>query len=110
MPLFLITSVCDEGVEESNFKVVEAESQEAVARDMLDNPYRWENFLRSSNLWWDLTYYEYKYGEPIGWNAQDLLQKIKGTHVDGDSEYQVRIHEIKSIEKIGVTAVDNRSL
>lgn len=102
MPLFLITSVCDEGVEQSNFKVVEAESKEAVAQDMLDNPYRWENFLRSSNLWWDLTYYEYKYGEPIGWSAKDLLERINSTYVDGDSYYQVRIHEIKTVDQIAV--------
>ncbi|MEQ9000686.1 MAG: hypothetical protein RID53_29820 [Coleofasciculus sp. B1-GNL1-01] len=100
MALFLITSVCDEGVYESNFKVVEAESKEAIAQDMLDNPYRWEQFLRSTTVWWDLTYYEYKYGEPRGWSPKELLEQIDSTYVDGDSYFQVRIHEIKTIEKV----------
>lgn len=100
MVLFLITSVCDEGVYESNFKVVEAASREAIAQDMLDNPYRWEQFLSRTSLWWDLTYYEYKYGEPRGWSAKDLLEQINSTYVDGDSYFQVRIHEIKTIEKV----------
>jgi len=100
MALFLITSVCDEGVYENDFKVVEAESRTDLAQDMLDNPYAWEHFLRSTAVWWDLTYYEYKYGEPIGWSAEDLLERIDATHVDGDSEFQVRIYEIKEIEKM----------
>jgi len=100
MPLFLITSVCDEGVYENSFKVVEAASKEQIAQAILDNPWAWGDFLRSTTLWWDLTRYEYKYGEPLNWKALDLLERIETTYVDGDSYYQMRIHEIKSIEKI----------
>jgi hypothetical protein len=38
MPLFLITSVCDEGVSATSFKVVEAKSRLSIARHMLDHP------------------------------------------------------------------------
>ncbi|MBR8837518.1 MAG: hypothetical protein DSM106950_26800 [Stigonema ocellatum SAG 48.90 = DSM 106950] len=100
MPLFLITSVCDEGVYENSFKVVEASSREQIAQAILDNPWAWADFLRSTTLWWDLTRYEYKYGEPLGWTVKDLLERIEMTHVDGDSDYQMRIHEIKCIEQI----------
>jgi hypothetical protein len=100
MPLFLITSVCDEGVSEPNFIVVEAESRLAIAQDILDRPYNWQRLLRNTKLWWELTYYEYKYGRPRGWSPADLLKKIEATHVDGDSENQFRIHEIKEIEPI----------
>jgi hypothetical protein len=100
MPLFLITSVCDEGVSESGFKLVEADSPIAIAQDILERPHDWEPFLRRTKLWWELTYYEYKYGQPRGWSPAELLKQIDSTHVDGDSEYQFRIHEIKTIEKI----------
>jgi len=100
MPLFLITSVCDEGVYENDFKVVEAESRAEIAQNMLDDPYAWEDFLRSSSVWWDLTRYEYKYNEPLGWSTDDLLERLDATHVDGDSEFQVRIYEITNIKKI----------
>jgi hypothetical protein len=100
MALFLITCVCDEGVYENDFKVVEANSREDIAQQMLDNPYKWEKFLQSTAVWWDLTRYEYKYGEPIGWSPTDLLERIDATRVDGDSEFQVRIYEIKQIDKI----------
>jgi hypothetical protein len=100
MPLFLITSVCDEGVSATSFKVVEAESRSSIAQHILDRPYDWERFLRHTKLWWDLTYYPYKYGEPRGWSAADLLAQIDATHVDGDSDYQFRIHEITAIERL----------
>lgn len=100
MPLFLITSVCDEGVSESGFKLVEAESRVAITRAILDHPHDWEPLLRRTKLWWELTYYEYKHGEPRGWSPAELLKQIDSTHVDGDSEYQFRIHEIRTIEKI----------
>jgi hypothetical protein len=100
MPLFLITSVCDEGVSESGFKLVEADSRSAIAQDILERPHDWEPFLRNTKLWWELTYYEYKYGQPRGWSPAELLKQIDSTHVDGDSEYQFRIHAIKTIEKI----------
>jgi hypothetical protein len=100
MPLFLITSVCDEGISATSFKVVEAESRLSIARHILDRPNDWEQFLRRTRLWWDLTYYPYKYGEPRGWTPADLLARIDATHVDGDSEYQFRIHEITAIERL----------
>jgi hypothetical protein len=100
VPLFLITSVCDEGVSASSFKVVEAESRLSIAQHILDHPHDWERMLRHTKLWWDLTYYPYKYGEPRGWTAADLLSQIDATHVDGDSSYQFRIHEITAIERL----------
>jgi hypothetical protein len=45
-------------------------------------------------------YYPYKYGEPRGWSPEDLLAQIDSTYVDGDSEYQFRIHEIREIERL----------
>lgn len=100
MPLFLITSVCDEGVSATSFKVVEAESRLSIARHILNRPHDWEPFLRRTKLWWDLTYYPYKYGEPRGWTPADLLARIDATHVDGDSDYQFRIHEITAIKRL----------
>jgi hypothetical protein len=85
MSLFLVTSVCDEGVYPNSFRVVEAESREAVAADMLSHPHKWEHLLRNSAVWWDLTYFEYKYKEPRGWSPADLLAALDRTHVDGDS-------------------------
>jgi hypothetical protein len=100
MPLFLITSVCDEGVSATSFKVVEAESRLSIAQHILDHPHDWERMLRHTKLWWDLTSYPYKYGESRGWTAADLLSQIDATHVDGDSSYQFRIHEITAIERV----------
>jgi hypothetical protein len=108
MPLFLITSVCDEGVYESSFKLVEADSRIAVAQYILKHPWNWESFLRRTKLWYDLTYYEYKYGEPRGWSPEQLLEKIDSTYVDGDSDYQFRIHEVKGIEQIKPLQSANR--
>ncbi len=100
MPLFLITSVCDEGVYESSFKVVEADSRIAIAENILQHPWDWKPFLERTKLWYDLTYYEYKYGQPRGWSPAELLEKIDSTHVDGSSDFQFRIYEKKAIEKI----------
>jgi hypothetical protein len=97
MPLFLVTSVCDEGISPSNFRVVEAASRLAVAQHMLDRVFEWEPFLRPTTLWWELTYYPHKYGVPRGWSATDLLAEIDKTWVDGDSTNQLRIHEIGTI-------------
>jgi hypothetical protein len=54
MALFLVTSVCDEGVSATRFRVVEAESRLAVAKDMLAAPVKWEWALRPTELWWGL--------------------------------------------------------
>ena len=46
--------------------------------------------------------------EPRGWTAADLLSQIDATHVDGDSSYQFRIHEITAIERLpGQQAVED---
>ena len=100
MPRYLITCVCDEGLSETSFVVVEAESRLAIAQQMLDKPYEWRRFLERTPLWWELTYYEYKYGRPRGWSAADLLAQIDKTHVDGDSSFQLRIHEITTVRCI----------
>lgn len=102
MALFLVTSVCDEGVSATRFRVVEADSRLAVARDMLADPVKWEWALRPTELWWDLTYYPYKYEQPRGWTPTDLLGRIDRTCVDGDSSYQVRIHAIEAIADLEV--------
>ena len=97
MPLFLVTSVCDEGVYARSFRVVEAESEIAVAQNIMNHSYDWETLLDNTELWWDLMKYEHKYGEPLGWTAEELLDKIQETYVDGDSRDQLRIHEIGEI-------------
>ena len=89
MPLFLVTSVDDEGMYESCFRVIEAESAEVIAQKMLDNPFDWEPMLNNTELWWDLTRYERKYGEPLGWTAEEMLDKLDETRVDGDSRNNV---------------------
>lgn len=100
MSLFLVTSVCDEGVYPTNFQVVEAESREAVAGHILARPHGWERFLRNTKRWWDRTYHEYKYGEPRYRTAAEFLAAIDTTHVDGDSSNQLRIHPVGEITRI----------
>ena len=46
MPLFLVTSLIDEGMYENDFRVVEAKSKLEIAQHMLDHPHQWENYLR----------------------------------------------------------------
>ncbi len=103
MPLFLITSVCKDGVDASSFRVVEAAAELDIAQAMLDDPYAWESLLNNTEMWWDLTRYEYKYNEPLNWSAADMLDKIEATWMDGDSSNQMRIHEIGDIERIPVS-------
>jgi hypothetical protein len=107
MALFLVTSVCDEGGSATRLQVVEAESRLAVARDMLTDPVKWEWALSPTELWWDLTYYAYKYGQPRDWTPADLLARIDQTWVDGGSRYQVRIHEIETGADLGVVVKAN---
>lgn len=95
MPLFLVTSVCDKGVYANSFRVVEAESNIAIAEDILKAPYHWKSLLNNTELWWDLMRYEDKYGEPLDWTAEELLDKIDETHRDGDSRNQLRIVTIQ---------------
>ncbi|MFM2431915.1 MAG: hypothetical protein RLZZ511_3128 [Cyanobacteriota bacterium] len=107
MALFLITSLIDEGIYDSNFVVVEADSELAVATQILNHPDKWERFLR--------------YAFPREWNNQSVdygsllgctrdenmtperfLELISLTHVDGDSERQLAIHPIKVQELVKV--------
>ena len=69
---------------------------------------KWEWALRPTEFWCDLTYYAYEYGLPRSWTPADLLAQIEWTWVDGDSCYQVRIHEIEAIAKLGVVVMANR--
>lgn len=100
MPLFLITSVCDEGLSDTSFRVVEAGSRLAVAQDILQNAAKWENMLWNTRFWREYRSVS-RYEEPRRWSAADLLVQIDRSHVDGDSENQFRIQEIVNIERIG---------
>lgn len=107
MPLFLVTSVDDEGIYDGRFRLVDAPSAAAVAQQMLDHPFHWETILSNTGLWWDLTCYERRHGEPLGWTAEELLERIAETHVDGDSRNQVRISPIDYIERIPTPPNEN---
>ena len=100
MPLYLISSVGDDGVDENSFRLVNAESPLEIAQSILDDPSNWEPQLRNTELWWDLTRYEYKYGEPLDWTAEELLNKIEATWVDGGSRNELRILEMDAIERL----------
>lgn len=91
MPLFLVTCAYDEGVYESNFRVVEAPSRQAVAEYMLRDPYRWYDFLDRAYLWDGV--------EEKRWSAVELLKRIDESHVDGDSRAKLSLYEIKEIEQ-----------
>lgn len=97
--LYLITSLYDEGIYPSSFRVVEAASELAIAEHMLSHPQQWQWFLERS--------YPRDWQRPswrVGslWDcAQDptmtperLLELIKMTGVDGDSYAQLAIHKI----------------
>lgn len=99
MPLFLVTSLFDEGMYESDFQVVEAESKLAIVRHMLEHPNQWENYLSRAypSDWqnpgfnvgtlWDCV-------QNPEMTAERLLELIEMTSVDGDSSSQLRIFEI----------------
>lgn len=96
MPLFLVTSVMDEGVAGSDFVVVDAPSKLAIAQQMLQQPERWKIFLQnaypqdaegrtnSGSLW------EMILERQV--TPEQLLSFIQRTYVDGDSGAQMRIH------------------
>ncbi|MBD2465736.1 hypothetical protein H6G89_32630 [Oscillatoria sp. FACHB-1407] len=85
MPLFLITSLYDEGISPNLVRVVEADSALAVAAHMLYHPEQWEYFL----------YRSFKEDLPIGsLTPEALLERINQTWVDGDSSAQLRITPI----------------
>jgi hypothetical protein len=91
MPLFLVTCVCDEGVGKTSFRVVEAPSRIAVAESMLYNSDLWIDYLQRSHLRDKLRDRQWR---PIEW-----LREIDSSSVDGDSRFQLAIHEIAKIEK-----------
>jgi hypothetical protein len=93
MPLFLVTCVCDEGVWESSFRVVEAASRRAVAESILRRPYHWHDFLERSHFWEQV--------RDHWWSPDEFLKELAGSHVDGDSQYQFAIHEITKIGSVG---------
>lgn len=85
MPLFLVTSLYDEGISPNLFRVVEAASIEAIASHMIEHPEAWNYFFERS------------FGEdlPIGiLTPKALLERINRTYVDGDSVAQLRITPI----------------
>ncbi len=92
MPLFLVTWSYDEGVYESSFRVVEAPSRLAVAENILRDPYRWKDFLDRSYLWDGV--------EEKRWSAEELLERIDSSYVDGDSQAKLSVYEVKNIERI----------
>lgn len=82
MPLFLITTLYDEGISPNLVRVVEANSALAIATHMLHHSEQWAYFLYRS------------FGEdlPLGTlTPEALLQRIDRTFVDGDSTAQLRI-------------------
>ncbi len=89
--LFLVTCVCDEGVYENSFRVVEASSRLAVVEYIRQHPDRWDDFLRRSALW-----EEVRDGQ---WSAEELLKRIDSTWVDGDSRYKMSVYAITTIEQ-----------
>lgn len=96
MPLFLITSLYDEGISPNLFRVVEADSARAIAARMLSHPDQWGYFLGRS----------FSEDLPIGILTPDeLLEHINRTHVDGDSTAQLRITPIsvQPLDAINIT-------
>jgi hypothetical protein len=99
MPLFLVTSLFDEGMYESDFQVVEAESELVIAQHMLDHPAQWENYLSRAypRNWRDLSYSVGTLWDCVQnpeMTAERFLELIEMTSVDGDSGSQLRIFEV----------------
>lgn len=99
MPLYLITSLIDEGIYSSSFRVVEVPSKLALAEHMLSHSFQWRWFLeRSYPRDW------LRQSTSVGslWDCiqaqtltpEQFLELINKTRVDGDSEAQLAIHEI----------------
>nr|WP_322719684.1 hypothetical protein [Nostoc sp. ChiQUE02]MDZ8232722.1 hypothetical protein [Nostoc sp. ChiQUE02] len=98
--LFLVTCVIDEGVYDSSFIVVEAESELEIAEHMLSNTSRWEWFLDGAypHDWQRQRKFAGSLMDCIrenpAMNPQELQKLINITSVDGDSTSQLRIHPI----------------
>lgn len=99
MPLYLVTSLYDEGIYPSTFRVVEAPSKLVVAEHMLSHPYQWSYFLERS-FPSDSIRPIPAIGTLRDWiedrtlTPEQLLELISKTGVDGDSYAQLAIHEI----------------
>ena len=106
MALFLVTSVCDEGVSARRFRVVEAESRLAITNDMLADPVKWEWAVPDGAVvGFDVLPVQVR--AAAGLDAAELSARIDRTWVDGDSLYQVRIHEIETVADLGVVVKAN---
>lgn len=98
--LYLVTSLYDEGMSESSFRVVRAESELAIAAHMLACPHQWQHFLenarprdwqhpdRNLGTLWDCV-------QQPSMTAERLLELIGMTSVDGDSAAQLTIFPVR---------------
>jgi hypothetical protein len=77
--------------------VIEAPSRLAVAEFILTDPKSWTRWLRRSYLL-DAT---------VDCTAEQLLDRIDATRVDGDSELQFAIQEITKIERLDGTELSS---
>jgi hypothetical protein len=99
MPLYLVTSLYDEGISATNFRVVEAASKRDIAAHMLAHPDRWAFFLGRS-LPRDWRGPRTNLGSLLdcahdpAMTPEWFLELIDMTWVDGDSAAQLAIHEI----------------
>lgn len=96
MPLFLITSLYDEGISPNVFRLVEAESKRVIAQHMLEHPDQWDYFLYRS-------FHEERLEPTL--TAEQLLERMEQTHVDGDSVAQLRLSEVavQSLDEVLAT-------
>ena len=94
MPLYLLTCVCDEGVWDTTFKVVEAESRLDIARAISHSPWAWMTWLERSKVW------RPSRDEQNCPPPDVLLKRIDASHIDGSSSWAFRIHEIPAVEHI----------
>lgn len=106
--LFLITCVPDEGISQSSFVVVEAESELEIAQHILSDTSKWEWFLGAAfpHDWQHHRKFEESLMDFIrqkpAMTPEELLELINSTFVDGSSAWQMRIHPItvQSLEKV----------
>ena len=99
--LFLVACVYDEGIYETSFRVVEADSRLAVAQAIVENPDIWNKFLHDSRLYDPIVRGNMPYyvdPEPVA--AEEALRLIDRSRVDGDSRAQMSIHPITEILKL----------
>jgi hypothetical protein len=94
MPLYLVTCVCDEGVWETSFKVIDAESRSDIARAISRSPDAWMRWLHLSKVWRPSP------EEPECPPPEELLRRIDSSTIDGDSTWAFRIHEVTQVEHI----------